>query len=223
MADIEDEDYSGAEDLLQSLAYGIRMFRSGRYGQDTIIGVILEETDDSFLVGMGAGIFQDKNRMIVEELSKGAQYIRLLKSSITLVTFPEKVFELAYLDYLHAESHKIFPELLSMIGEEDETYRVMGSHLDRGSGNEFDYQVSDRKAEISDNLGGLEEDLEKAVEAAVEAAVQVAAADVTKQKYSEMRQEGRLVGNFTAEEVQKKVDEAIKCGCLISNPGTLPN
>lgn len=111
-----EEDFTDSEDLLNSITYGIRKFYFSGTWQDIIIGVILEETIDSFLIGMPAKLSIEGNTHILEEITEVA-YMRFLKSEFRAVSFAADIQEKMYREYLEIKAPTLFPDILEMIGE----------------------------------------------------------------------------------------------------------
>ena len=125
---MDEDDYIESDDLLYSQTYGIRMFYSGGIHQELIVGVVLEETDDSFLVALPVLAAIDGEKVMLEEVPKSAPYHRLLKSGFRMVSFPTELLEEAYMKYLRSVAPEEFPELLDMIDglEEGPVLEVVG-------------------------------------------------------------------------------------------------
>jgi hypothetical protein len=122
MADTnDDDDYIESDDLLYSYTYGVRLLHTGSKKDEIIIGIMLEETDDSFLLGMAASISRKEDLITIEQVAQGIAYLRFIKTSFRAVSFPPPDFEEAYLHFLKSESADIFPELLEIIGESEES------------------------------------------------------------------------------------------------------
>jgi len=117
---MDEDEYIESDDLLYSQTYGIRMFYTGGLHQEMMVGVILEETDDSFLVALPAIAAVDGDKVMLEELPKASPYHRFMKSGFRMVSFATKILQNAYIKYLRSASVDIFPELLEMIGESEE-------------------------------------------------------------------------------------------------------
>ena len=112
----ENDEFTDSEDLLNSLTYGIRKFYFSGTWDDIILGVILEETIDSFLIGMPAKLSTKGNTHTLEEMTE-VPYMRFLKSEFRAVSFIAGIQEKMYREYLEIKSPELFPDLLEMIGE----------------------------------------------------------------------------------------------------------
>ena len=115
-----DKEYEASDDLLYSTTYGVRKFHlAGAWG-DVLLGVMLEETVDSFLIAMPVRLYQDADSYFIktiEDISEDA-YVRFMKSEFRAISFAEGIHEKMYIEYLRCTSGTIFPELLEMIGED---------------------------------------------------------------------------------------------------------
>ena len=113
-----DDDFTRSDDLLHSLTYGPRQYYDSVDEENSVVGVMLEETNDSFLVAMPARIkSKDGHMVLTVEDSGNRQYIRLMKSAVRIVAFPAEPQRKIYVDYLIKYSPGVFPDLLEMIGE----------------------------------------------------------------------------------------------------------
>lgn len=113
-----DDDFTHSDDLLHSLTYGPRQYYDSVDEENSVVGVMLEETNDSFLVAMPARIkSKDGHMVLTVEDSGNRQYIRLMKSAVRIVAFPAEPQRKIYVDYLIKYSPVVFPDLLEMIGE----------------------------------------------------------------------------------------------------------
>jgi hypothetical protein len=126
MADLgPEDDFTDSEDLLNSITYGIRKFYLAGSWNDIIIGVMLEESVDSFLVALPAKITINDRMSVLEEVMETA-YVRFLKSDFRAVTFASGMHRKMYIEYLMLKSPSVFPELLDMIGERALTDQAQG-------------------------------------------------------------------------------------------------
>lgn len=114
------EDFSDSDDLLYSLTYAIRKFFLAGSWDDCIVGVMLEENEDSFLVALPVRHISVEGQTFAKEISTGGDpFIRLLKAGVRIVTSVEEMSEKLYIEYISQKAPEVFPELLSMIGLED--------------------------------------------------------------------------------------------------------
>ena len=125
----EQDEYEASEDLLYSITYGVRKFHlAGSWG-NTILGVILEETEDSFLIAMPAMLAKEDNSyyiLPIEEVCEEA-YVRFLKTEFRAMSFAESELENMYTEYLRLNADDIFPELLDMINAGDDEECTCGN------------------------------------------------------------------------------------------------
>ena len=111
------EEFTDSDDLLHSLTYGERQFYDSVDEENSVVGVMLEETNDSFLVAMPARIkSKDGHMVLTVEDSCKCSYIRLMKTAVRIVAFPAEPQRKIYVDYLIKYSPGVFPDLLEMIG-----------------------------------------------------------------------------------------------------------
>lgn len=117
----EDDDYILQEEtLMASLEPGPRIFIENSDKKSTILGFLLEETEDSFLVALPSKL------VIVEDASREGEepvrykqivpylpvpYCRLLKSSIFAVSYPFSEFKENFDIYLSSEGLNLYPEI----------------------------------------------------------------------------------------------------------------
>jgi|SRR5450759_3380941 len=110
------EDITDSYDLLHSHFYGVRQFVF-QGGEDPFVGVVVEETDDSFLVAMPTSIKTEEVPIVLTVVDSGeVPYIRLMKSAVRFVALPTEPQNHLYIVYLMESSASVFPDLLEMIG-----------------------------------------------------------------------------------------------------------
>jgi hypothetical protein len=132
-------EYNAADDLLCSQKRGIRQFVQSADLSNPILGVVVGETDDSFLVATPM-------KYIFVPLSKkspttygykylsfvntgGTPYVRLMKSAISSVAFPSEEQAKLYKNNLVEKSPWKFPELLELIGIKTAPEKLIGGNL----------------------------------------------------------------------------------------------
>jgi hypothetical protein len=118
---MEEEDYNESDDLLYSQVYGIRKLYFKGSWNEILLGVILDETPESFLIAMPV-LLETKDEGFLLKSIPGLQeepYIRFLKSEFRAVSFAEGIQEGMYVKYLELKSPDIFDNLLELIGLED--------------------------------------------------------------------------------------------------------
>ena len=112
-----DDDFSDSDDLLHSLTYCIRKITLSGSWDDAIIGVVLEEKEDSFLVAMPAKLLNIDANTFLKPIDTGIDpFIRLMKSGVRAVASSSELPEKLYVEFLTNRAPQAFPELLSMIG-----------------------------------------------------------------------------------------------------------
>lgn len=192
------EDFTDSEDLLGSLAYGIRKFYLSGSWEEILLGVLLEETADSFLIALPARVSNKDNVYILEEVVANVPYARFLKSEFRAVSFAQEIHEQVYVQYLRAKSPSIFPELLDMIG-----YDIIDKDEDSPYENPSFSENPAGMGEIEEEGFGRIEETEKEIDTPA----------------------GILVkGNLTDSDLHDKVEKAIEEGRFIPpSQGKLPN
>lgn len=123
LEDIEIEpldDVSEEDELLYSLSMGPRIFNLNNANGTTMLGVLIEETDDSFLVGLPSRLIQAEEGLKVEPYLS-VKFARFFKTSIVSVMFLFDKFYDSYIEYLQTRGREIFPELIELMefSEED--------------------------------------------------------------------------------------------------------
>ena len=87
------------EALLFSDAIGPRLFVRNDGRDTTFIGILIEETQDSFLVALPCRLLMKEETFLVVPLSL-APYQRMLKAAVHTIMFPLPQFSLQYYQYL---------------------------------------------------------------------------------------------------------------------------
>lgn len=173
---MDDDDFTKSDDLLYSITYGIRKFYFSGSWNDAIIGVILEENNDSFLIALPARIVIEGNLSLMEAITN-LPCMRFLKGDIRAVNFCEGVHNEMYIEFLTLNSPNTFPGLLDMIGEtsvreqaekaEDQMQEDMQNlsleHMEKGG--EQEVTVESKGVLIQGNFTDAE--LQKKVEKAI--------------------------------------------------------
>lgn len=134
------------EDLLYSLSPGPRIFNLNNTNGTTLLGILVEETEDSFLIGLPSRLLDIDGEMKIEPYMP-ISYARFMKSNVLSVTFLFGVFLEKYVEYLKTTGAEIAPDLVDRIDfiedkEEDDILE------------EIDESVEARVKEIQ-SLGGL--------------------------------------------------------------------
>ena len=113
--EIEEDNFIPEEDvLLFSATPGPRIFTLNNANSTTMLGVLLEETDDSFLVALPSRLIDIEGKLKVESFM-AVPYIRLLKSAVLSVLFPFGSFKAMFIPYIINKGMEIYPELEDLI------------------------------------------------------------------------------------------------------------
>lgn len=116
------EDMISEEDgLLFSTFPGPRLLILNNASQTNLLGVVLEETEDSFLVGLPSRLIDSGSDLQVEPFVK-VPYLRLLKSSVLTVLYLFDVFKEKYLAYLIEHGTTLYPDLSDIVEDLKEQY-----------------------------------------------------------------------------------------------------
>jgi hypothetical protein len=116
-----DADPTEEEELLFSAYPGPRVFTLANEALTTFTGFLLQETDDSFLVGIAAKVIEmDGGKFEVLPFGE-APYFRLLKSATMSVMYLFGDLEKPYLEYLNTKGRQIYPELNEYMEDIDPT------------------------------------------------------------------------------------------------------
>lgn len=103
------------EELLFPIKAGIREFRLIS-SKTVLVGVLLVETEDSFLVALLSGIFDSDNGTTVEPImSEESGFLRLFKSTVVAISYPVNSTRVAYEKYLVEMAPRYYPKVLSLL------------------------------------------------------------------------------------------------------------
>lgn len=91
---IEQED-----DLLFSLEVGPRIFLLNNTSETSLLGVLTEETEDSFLVSLPARLVRTDSDVEIVPYGN-SEYFRLMKTGVTLLMFLCEPYTKHYLEYI---------------------------------------------------------------------------------------------------------------------------
>lgn len=142
-------------DLMYTSNLGIRIFNLNNQAGTSLLGIVLFENDDSFLVGLPSKLLKKDDKYKVE-LYMPVQSIRLMKSSVSIVSMPFTPFEEHYLEFLDTEGRDLYPEVVcQVLGDDPE--------LDSSSGPDI---ILDEYEFPSISLEGLPLDPETVIEEA---------------------------------------------------------
>jgi hypothetical protein len=113
---VEEEEIPDEEDcLLFSANPGPRIFVTCNMNVDSIIGLVLDESDDSFLVALPARMAELDQKDSEEKITImlpfiKAPYIRLLKANVGIVSYLFEPFSEPYREYVKEFGIKVFPD-----------------------------------------------------------------------------------------------------------------
>lgn len=116
------EEEPGPEDILMYSAYpGPRLFILNTADGTNLLGLVLDESDDSFLVGLPSrAITSEAGPKIVAY--NAAPYLRLMKTSLISVMYIPDGFLEMFMQYVTDNGRKIYPEVYDYLeaGETDD-------------------------------------------------------------------------------------------------------
>lgn len=192
-----DNDFTKSEDLMGSLTYGIRKLYLAGSWKEIVVGVTLDESDDSVLLGLPV-VLSVENDVPVLRAIDSLPFIRFIKTDIRAVSFAEGMLLDMYLQYLVTNSPKVFPELLEIIGE-IERIEPEG-HKDSMDEN---MHADMANLSIKNALNDQDDDLDIQPDILLEGVL--------------------IQGTMTDSEVRNAVEKAIQEGCFIIAAGKVPN
>lgn len=108
-------DPSDEDILLYSAEVGPRIFIMNNSELSTILGIMIDESDDSFLVALPSRVVdRDGTKVVIPVVE--ADFVRMVKSSVTMVLFPFSSFSEVYLEYVTqmAKENEAYEEYLDM-------------------------------------------------------------------------------------------------------------
>lgn len=108
----EYEEIDPQDDLMGSAVIGIRVFVTRDIARTVVLGIVLGEGDDSFLVGLPTTTGEHGITPYFK-----APYIRLMKSEVSIVAMAEEELESAFLAYVQDKGYQLYPDLVSQLGE----------------------------------------------------------------------------------------------------------
>lgn len=114
--EIDDSLTEEENNLLFSDELGLRIFILNNSTNTQVLGVLMEESDDSFLVGLPSKLVENEILPLVP-----IKYGRILKSSIMMVVYPYGILYEKYIAYLKTKGASVFPELIDAINFEEMT------------------------------------------------------------------------------------------------------
>jgi hypothetical protein len=126
---LDDDDVSDEDVLLFSTFTGNRIFVLNNAHMTNIVGLLLEESDDSFLVGLPAKMIENDAGYQVQPFAP-VPYMRLLKSATMTVMYTFGAIEAMYSDYLRTKGREMYPEVAEYIdGGEAEVQSVQSEAI----------------------------------------------------------------------------------------------
>ena len=115
--EVQDEDITEYHELLYTPYSDIRVFNRTSDGQ-SVVGILLQEISDSFLVGLPARLLKhSESDTITAEAFIPFPYARLMKSNISEITPVFGIFEFPYLAYLKEVALVEYPEYEDFLPE----------------------------------------------------------------------------------------------------------
>lgn len=100
--------------LLFSTFPGPRIFILNNATQTNMLGVLIEETDDSFLVGLPSRLLEAEKGVQVEPFVQ-VPYLRLMKTSVSTILYLFGIFKDKYLSYLIEHGATLYPDIQDII------------------------------------------------------------------------------------------------------------
>lgn len=126
--DVRDEDLEPTEEdnLLVTTFPGPRIFTLNNALDTTLLGVLMDESDDSFLVALPSRMVKEDgtNEPYIKPYVQ-APYFRLMKNAVSAVMFMFEPFKSVYMDYLASEGAVRYPQVEEFLGEPDPTAMQM--------------------------------------------------------------------------------------------------
>lgn len=140
------------DSLLFSVVPGPRIFTLNNSSSTTLLGVVLEENDDSFLVGIPSRLLDSDNGMRIEPFV-AVPYLRLMKSSVLSVLFLFGVFREKYLPYLIERGVELYPGIADIVDD-----------IVRNEEIQFPEPISSEQEETKEKMGMTDEELKEYLE-----------------------------------------------------------
>lgn len=132
-SNILEEEVTPEYSLMYGTDAGPRIFVLSNAEATTLLGVMLEETDDSFLVAIPSKLVhgpkgKESDHQVVPFIP--VPYLRVFKSSLMTTMFLYGEYEDKYLAYLQEHGEEIYPELQDVMEAIRETLGEGGEELD---------------------------------------------------------------------------------------------
>lgn len=117
--EFDPNDVSAEDSLMYSHFSGPRIFILNDNDKFNMFGVLLEESDDSFLVGLPAKMTSEDGEVKVEPFMP-VPYSRFMKSAILSVSYTFGIFHELYMNYVETKGAELYPEIADYIEEDAE-------------------------------------------------------------------------------------------------------
>ena len=114
--EIDENDVSEEDLLMYSTFAGLRTFVLNDESKTNVFGVLIEEYDDSFLVGLPARIIRDGDDWVIDPFAS-VPYFRMMKSAIMGLSYMIQPYEDLYRKYLDTKGSELYPEISEYIEE----------------------------------------------------------------------------------------------------------
>lgn len=126
--EFEDEDFdpdniTEEDALLFGLGVSARLFTLNNEANTTLLGILLEETDDSFLVGIPSRLVKSGEEHFIQPFAP-VPYFRLLKNSVMSVMYPFGIFTEKFNEYVKTEGVELYPPLADIMTLDAEEEQV---------------------------------------------------------------------------------------------------
>lgn len=157
--ELDDENVTEEDILMFSTYPGPRVIVLNDAKKTNILGLVLDETDDSFLVGLPAKAVKDKDDGYKITPLFPVPYIRMMKSSILTTMYTFDVIDVMYKEYLDTKGREIYPEVAEYIDGEDvepEPVAQIAAAID-----DLDISLTKDETEGNKVLGMTDDELKK--------------------------------------------------------------
>lgn len=121
---IEDDMLTEEDELLFTPNPGPRLFVLNGMESKTFVGILIDETDDSMLVGLPTRMIEVDDKYTLAPLID-VPYTRILKSSVFCVTFLFEPFATAYKKYVETVGAVIWPGAKDYLEDWKDGYDAM--------------------------------------------------------------------------------------------------
>lgn len=117
---VEEEDITEEDILLHSTFTGPRIFVLNNESYTNVLGVLLDENEDSFLVGLPATLMTDDATTKVMPFLP-IPYFRLMKSSVFCIMYMYGKYTEYYHKYVDEKGKELYPEISEYMDPIEET------------------------------------------------------------------------------------------------------